>query len=299
LPFLTGSLHVDIDWDAQKYMLSFYGTLEGNYVIEAEYDGPIDGVSLAQNLDIFDVVLTTATARSYESNTNWYLTFTQVVDGQETYRLVLDAFCPASEYLPAGFYEIGNPVDGRSLGADGTSLRIAGEGQYYASEARALVNIDMAAKTYSFDISFRVQDGRTFKFAYVGTVDGMEVTEPEEVPDTVNWTTFKAKHWYSDNWELSIADADSQYVIAFDMRTGDSSLNYIPSGVYTLGYEGQYIDSYYSAFNGSKKAFKEALLELTYNEATQTYDLEFSVTLTDDRVFTGSYSGPIEGTPKA
>lgn len=299
LPFLTGTLHVDIDWDAQKYMLSFYGTLEGNYVIEAEYDGPIDGVSLTQSLDIFDVVLTTATARSYESNTNWYLTFTQVVDGQETYRLVLDAFCPASEYLPAGFYEIGNPVDGRSLGADGTSLRIAGEGQYYASEARALVNIDMAAKTYSFDISFRVQDGRTFKFAYVGTVDGMEVTEPEEVPDTVNWTTFKAKNWYSDNWELSIADADSQYVIAFDMRTGDSSLNYIPSGVYTLGYEGQYIDSYYSTFNGSKNAFKEALLELTYNEATQTYDLEFSVTLTDDRVFTGSYSGPIEGTPEA
>lgn len=296
---LTGTLHVDIDWDNQKYMLSFYGTLDGNYIIEAEYNGAVDGISLAPNDDIIDVMLTTATARSYENNTNWYMTFTDTVDGVETYRLVLDAFCPASEYLLAGYYETGSPVDGRHLDVDGTTLRVDGEGQYNAVEARANVNIDMEAKTYSFDITFKVQDGRTFKFAYVGKVDGMEITEPEEVPDVVNWTTFKAKKWYSDNWELTIADADAQYTIAFDMRTGDSSLNYIPSGVYTIGESGQYIDSYYSSFNGSKNAFKEATLTLTYHEDTQTYDVEFDVTLTDDRNFTGQYSGAIEGSPQA
>ncbi len=296
--FLTGTLHVDIDWDNQKYMLSFYGTLPGNYIIEAEYEGAISGISLAPREEIIEAVLDTATARSFENNTNWYMTFTQTVDGEEKYRLVLDAFCPASEYLLAGLYSTMGTEEGRSLNIDGTSLRVAGEGQYSPSEARANVNIDMSAKTYSFDISFKVQDGRTFKFSYTGKVDGMEITQTEDVGDNINWTTFKAKNWYSDNWEFTIADADGNYTLAFDMRTGDSSLNYIPSGTYTLGSSGQYIDSYYSTFNGSKSAYKAVTLKLTYHEDTKTYDVEFDATLMDDRQFKGSYSGAVEGTPK-
>lgn len=296
--FLTGTLHVDIDWDNQKYMLSFYGTLPGNYIIEAEYEGAISGISLAPREEIIEAVLDTATARSFENNTNWYMTFTQTVDGEEKYRLVLDAFCPASEYLLAGLYSTMGTEEGRSLNIDGTSLRVAGEGQYSPSEARANVNIDMSAKTYSFDISFKVQDGRTFKFSYTGKVDGMEITQTEDVGDNINWTTFKAKNWYSDNWEFTIADADGNYTLAFDMRTGDSSLNYIPSGTYTLGASGQYIDSYYSTFNGSKSAYKAVTLKLTYHEDTKTYDVEFDVTLIDDRQLQGAYSGVVEGTPK-
>ena len=81
------------------------------------------------------------------------------------------------------------------------------------------------------------------------------------------------------------------------MRTGDSSINYIPSGAYTLGTSGQYIDEYYSTFNGSKSSYKAVALTLTYHEDTKTYDVEFDVTLTDDRQFKGSYSGAVEGTP--
>ncbi len=295
--FLTGTLHVDIDWTNQKYMLSFYGTLPGNYVVEAEYEGAISGISLAPKEEIIEAVFDTATARSFESNTNWYVTFTQTVDGTEQYRLTLDAYCPASEYLLAGFYSTKGAEEGRSLNADGTTLRVAGEGQYSASEARANVNIDMTAKTYSFDISFQVNDGRTFKFSYTGTVDGMNITEPEEVEGEISWTTFKAKNWYSDNWAFTIADAEGNYTLVFDMRTGDSSLNYIPSGTYTIGTSGQYIDAYYSTFNGSKSAYKEVTLKLTYHEDTKTYDVEFDATLTDDRQFKGTYSGAVEGTP--
>ena len=295
--FLTGTLHMDIDWDNQKYMLSFYGTLPGNYIIEAEYEGSIEGISLAPSEEIIEAQFDTVTARSFENNTNWYMTFTQTVDGVEKYRLVLDAFCPASEYLLAGVYSTKGAEEGRSLNADGTSLRVAGEGQYYSTEARANVNIDMAAKTYSFDISFKVADGRTFKFSYTGTVDGMEIPEGGEVEGDITWTTFKAKKWYSDNWEFTIADAEANYTLAFDMRTGDSSLNYIPSGLYTIGTSGQYIDSYYSTFNGSKSAYKAVTLELTYHEDSKTYDVKFDVTLTDDRQFSGSYSGVVEGCP--
>lgn len=295
--FLTGTLHVDIDWDNQRYMLSFYGTLPGNYVIEVEYEGAISGISLAPSEEIIEAVFDTATARSFENNTNWYVTFTQSVDGEEQYRLVLDAYCPASEYLLAGFYSTKGAEEGRSLNVDGTSLRVAGEGQYYPTEARANVNIDMAAKTYSFDISFSVADGRIFKFSYTGEVEGMEITEAEDIEGDISWTTFKAKKWYSDNWEFTIADADAKYTLAFDMRTGDSSLNYIPSGVYTLDGTTQYVDSYYSTFNGSKSAYKAVTLTLTYHEDTKTYDVEFDATLTDDRQLKGTYSGAVEGTP--
>ena len=294
--FLTGTLHVDIDWDNQRYMLSFYGTLPGNYVIEVEYEGAISGISLAPSEEIIEAVFDTATARSFENNTNWYVTFTQSVDGEEQYRLVLDAYCPASEYLLAGFYSTKGAEEGRSLNVDGTSLRVAGEGQYYPTEARANVNIDMAAKTYSFDISFSVADGRIFKFSYTGEVEGMEITEAEDIEDDISWTTFKAKKWYSDNWEFTIADADAKYTLAFDMRTGDSSLNYIPSGVYTLDGTTQYVDSYYSTFNGSKSAYKAVTLTLTYHEDTKTYDVEFDATLTDDRQLKGTYSGALNST---
>ena len=294
---LTGTLHVDIDWENQKYMLSFFGTLDGNYVIETEYEGSIDGISLAPNEEIIEAVFDTATARSFENNTNWYVTFTTNEDGKEKYRLVLDAFCPASEFLMAGFYSTKGAEDGRSLNVDGTTLRVAGEGQYTAQEARANVNIDMSAKTYSFDISFKVNDGRTFKFSYTGAVDGMEITELEDFEGDIEWTTFVAKRWYSDNWEISIANSDDSYIIVFDMRTGNSSLNFIPTGVYTLGDEGQYIDKYYSTFNGTKNAFKEATLNLNYHSDTETYDLSFAVVLADDRELAGSYSGPIQGSP--
>ncbi|MBR5843261.1 MAG: hypothetical protein IKY75_01610 [Bacteroidaceae bacterium] len=295
--FLTGTLTVDINWDEQKYMVTFYGSLDGNYVIEADYQGSIEGVSLAPSDDVIDVMLTSATARAYESNTNWYIEFAKTDNGVEKYRLVLDAFCPASEYLPAGYYKLNVSDEGRYLGSDATSLRVAGEGQYSALDAGASVTIDMEKKTYTFDISFKVQDGRTFKLAYVGEVEGMPIVETQEVPDDIAWTTFVAKKWYSDNWNLSVKSADAAYAMDFDLRTGDSSANYITSGVYTLGEEGQYIDGNYSKFNGNSKAYKEATLNVTYNEADKTYDISFDVILHDGRNFTGAYSGAVEGSP--
>ena len=295
--FLTGTLHVDIDWDMQKYMLAFYGTLEGNYVVEAKYEGAIDGISLAQSDEIIEVILNSASATMYGDNTNWYMTFAQTVDGVENYKLVLDMYCPASEYLPAGYYRLNNSDDGRYLGVDGTSLRVAGENQYSATDANASVSIDMAAKTYSFDISFKIEDGRIFKLSYTGEVNGMPITDPQDVPDDIQWTTFSARKWYSDNWALTIKSADEQYTMVFDMRTGDSEANYIVSGEYTIGTSGQYIDGYYSEFNGNKNAYKEALLNITYNETEQTYDIDFNVTLNDDRNFTGTYSGVVAGSP--
>ena len=191
----------------------------------------------------------------------------------------------------------GNSVDGRYLGVDATSIRIAGEGQYSAVDANASVSIDMAAKSYTFDISFKIQDGRTFKLAYVGEVGGMTITETEDVSDAIEWTTFVARKWYSDNWNLNVADADGKYVFDFDLRTGDSSANYISSGTYTIGTEGQRIDYNYSKFNGNSKAFKEATLVLVYHEDTMTYDVEFDITLSDDTNFKCSYSGAIENSP--
>ena len=295
--FLTGSLHVSIDWATQVYMVTFYGTLEDNYVIEAEYEGAIEGISLAQSEEIIEVMLTGASATAYDDNTNWYATFVQDVDGVEQYRLVLDFFGPSSEYLLSGYYRLGNSVDGRYLGAGATNLRIMGEGQYSAVDANASVSVDFTAKTYSFDISFKIQDGRTFKLAYVGEVTGVTIVEPEVIPDTLNWTTFVAKKWYSDNWNLNVKDAEGNHSFDFDLRTGDSSANYILSGTYTLDGTVQYIDYNYSKYNGNSKSFKEATLVLVYHEDTMTYDVEFDVTLSNDTNFKGSYSGAIENSP--
>lgn len=296
--FAKGTLNVDIDWAFQAYYMTFYGELENGYIIETNFQGSVEGISLAQSEVIIDNMLNKASARSFDNNTNWYITFYQVVDGVEKYRVILDAFCPAMSYLPAGYYTLSYAANGTCLNYGGCYLYINGEGQYEPTAASASVDIDMAAKEYRFDISYKIEDGRTFKFAYVGKVDGMEIVDPEDVPDTINWTKLVARKWTNDNWNLDVKDESGEYTLSFDLRTGDSGANYISSGVYQLNAdEAQYIDRYYSQFNGNKNAFSDAVLSLVYNEDSKTYEVLFDVTLTDGRNFTGSYNGAIENSP--
>lgn len=300
--FATGTLTVDIDWEAKEYLISFYGTLENGYIIESEYKGAVEGCSLEQSEEIIDVVMNRAYASSYESGANWYITLSQETEQQSNYILKLDVYSKPMQFLAAGVYELGVGTGEGYLGVDATTLTVAGQGQYNFTEARLTVETNLADKTYSMVVSGRVQDGRTFLMSYVGKVDGMEIVDTQDTPSDITWSTFSAKKWYSDNWELTVKDSTEQYTMAFDMRTGNSSINYIPTNVYTLGesyVDTVYIDNNYSSFNGNKKAFESVTLNIEYIEASQTYNISFEVKLVDGREFNGTYSGAIAGSPAA
>ena len=300
--FATGTLTVDIDWEAKEYLISFYGTLENGYIIESEYKGAVEGCSLEQSEEIIDVVMNRAYASSYESGANWYITLSQETEQQSNYILKLDVYSKPMQFLAAGVYVLGVGTGEGYLGVDATTLTVAGQGQYNFTEARLTVETNLADKTYSMVVSGRVQDGRTFLMSYVGKVDGMEIVDTEDTPSDITWSTFSAKKWYSDNWELTVKDSTEQYTMAFDMRTGNSSINYIPTNVYTLGesyVDTVYIDNNYSMFNGNKKAFESVTLNIEYIEASQTYNISFEVKLVDGREFNGTYSGAIAGSPAA
>ena len=300
--FATGTLTVDIDWEAKEYLISFYGTLENGYIIESEYKGAVEGCSLEQSEEIIDVVMNRAYASSYESGANWYITLSQENEQQSNYILKLDVYSKPMQFLAAGVYVLGVGTGEGYLGVDATTLTVAGQGQYNFTEARLTVETNLADKTYTIVVSGRVQDGRTFLMSYVGKVDGMEIVDTEDTPSDITWSTFSAKKWYSDNWELTIKDSTEQYTMAFDMRTGNSSINYIPTNVYTLGesyVDTVYIDNNYSSFNGNKKAFESVTLSIEYIEASQTYNISFEVKLVDGREFNGTYSGAIAGSPAA
>lgn len=297
--FTSGSLHVDLDWQRKVYILAFYGNVGKEHVIEAEFEGSVEGISLEQSTEIIDVMMNRASARSYESQTNWYMTFTQTdANNEEKYRLVLDLFSPAADYLPVGYYRLGVGSGEGYIKGDSSSITVAGETTHEVVDASANVNIDGKTLEYSFDISVKIADGRTFKFGYVGNVEGIEVTLPGDDSSDIEWATFTAKHWYSDNWEIAITDTEGKHKLVFDMRTGDSSLTYIPSGLYTFGESGAYIDDYYSTYNGNKGSFSAATLNLEYIEASQTYKLSFEATLNSGTTLKGNYEGPISGTPK-
>ena len=289
--FAKGTLNVDIDWTNQKYLITFYGELENGYVIELQFNDAIQGVSLAQSEEIISVEMDVATAKSYDP-TNYYLTFTKNENGTEKYRLVLDAYCPSMAYLPAGTYSTKEALNGCRLDGETSTLYVTGEGQYYAKEARAEVFTDMVNKTYTFNMSFQIEDGRTFAFSYIGKVDGMEIVDSEIDADAIEWTTFSTKHWYTDNWELKVENADGSYSLVFDLRVGDSSATYLLPGVYELNAdEAQYIDGSYSMFNKNKNVFKEAVLSVMYNEGTGEHTIMFDVTINDGTKFTGNYQG--------
>ena len=289
--FAKGTLNVDIDWTNQKYLMTFYGELENGYVIELQYNNAIEGVSLAQSEEIISVEMDTATAKSYDP-TNYYLTFTKSEEGVEKYRLVLDAYCPSMAYLPAGTYSTKEAIDGCRLDGETSTLYVTGEGQYYATEARAEVFTNMTDKTYTFNMSFKIQDGRTFAFSYVGKVDGSEIVESEIDADAIEWTTFSTKRWYSDNWELKVVSADEANTLVFDLRVGDSSASYLLPGVYELNAdEAQYIAGSYSKFNNNSNVFKAAVLSVMYDEGTGEHTIMFDVTINDGSNFTGNYQG--------
>lgn len=300
--FATGTLTVDIDWEAKEYLISFYGTLENGYIIESEYKGAVEGCSLEQSEEVIDVVMNRAYASSYESGANWYITLSQDNEQQSNYILKLDVYSKPMQFLAAGVYQLGVGTGEGYLGVDATTLTVAGQGQYNFTEARLTVETNLADKTYTIVVSGRVQDGRTFLMSYVGKVDGMEIVDTEDTPSDITWSTFSAKKWYSDNWELTVKDSTEQYTMAFDMRTGNSSINYIPTNAYTLGesyVDTVYIDNNYSSFNGNKKAFESVTLNIEYIEASQTYNISFEVKLVDGREFNGTYSGAIAGSPAA
>ena len=300
--FATGTLTVDIDWEAKEYLISFYGTLENGYIIESEYKGAVEGCSLEQSEEIIDVVMNRAYASSYESGANWYITLSQENEQQSNYILKLDVYSKPMQFLAAGVYVLGVGTGEGYLGVDATTLTVAGQGQYNFTEARLTVETNLADKTYTMIVSGRVQDGRTFLMSYVSKVDGMEIVDTEDTPSDITWSTFSAKKWYSDNWELTVKDSTEQYTMAFDMRTGNSSINYIPTNAYTLGesyVDTVYIDNNYSSFNGNKKAFESVTLNIEYIEASQTYNISFEVKLVDGREFNGTYSGAIAGSPAA
>ncbi len=300
--FATGTLTVDIDWDAKSYLMSFYGTLENGYIIESEYEGAVEGCSLEQSEEVIDVVMNRAYASSYESGANWYITLSQNEGEVTNYMLKLDVYCTPSQYLAAGVYELGVGTGTGYLGVDATTLTVLGQSQYNFTEARLTVETNLADKSYTMVVSGKVQDGRTFLMSYVGKVDGMEIVEAEDTPTDLTWNTFSAKKWYSDNWELTIADSTGEYTMVFDMRTGNSDVNYIPTNNYTIGesyVDTVYIDNNYSMFNSNKRAFESVDLNLEYLEATQTYNVSFEVKLVDGREFSGTYSGAIAGSPAA
>ena len=289
--FAKGTLNVDIDWTNQKYLITFYGELENGYVIELQFNDAIQGVSLAQSEEVISVEMDIATAKSYDP-TNYYLTFTKSENGVEKYRLVLDAYCPSMAYLPAGTYSTKEAIDGCRLDGENSTLYITGEGQYNAKEASAEVFTDMVNKTYTFNMSFKIEDGRTFAFSYVGKVDGSEIVDSEIDADAIEWTVFSTKRWYSDNWELKVENADGSYSLVFDLRVGDSSATYLLPGVYELNAdEAQYIDGSYSMFNKNKNVFKAATLSVQYNEGTGEHTILFDVTINDGSNFTGNYQG--------
>ncbi|MBO5829977.1 MAG: hypothetical protein J6R01_00025 [Alistipes sp.] len=300
--FATGTLTVDIEWDTKSYLLSFYGTLENGYIIESKYEGAIEGCSLEQSDEVIDVTMNRAYASSYESGANWYITLAQI-DGEVTnYLLKLDVYNTPLPYLPAGVYELGVGTGTGYLGVDATTLTVAGQTQYNFTEARLTVETNLADRTYTMVVSGKVQDGRTFLMSYTGKVDGMEIVNQDDNPTDLVWNSFAAKKWYSDNWQLTVTDSTGAYWMEFDMRVGDSSVNYIPTNVYNLGesyVDTIYIDNNYSEFNDNRRAYESVMLNIEYLEATQTYNISFEVKLVDGREFSGTYSGAVEGSPAA
>lgn len=294
--FATGTLHVTIDWDNKIYDLSFYGSLTNGVVLETSYEGEIEGVSLEQSTEVINLEMTGATAHSNESGANWYLTFT---DKEEQHRLTIDAYCTPSQALPEGQYVLGTGQG--KIAYDATSIRVEGEGQFNFQEVTMDVTIDYTARTYRFDITGKIMDGRTYVCVYEGEVVNMDVVDKQEGVVEVEWTKATVKHWYSNNWQLLLEDASGQYMAELDLYTEVS--DYIGVGTYTLqdntdafSIKDNYSYFYYLPDTANKFYYSEAVVVVAEGDSADNYSLEVTLKLTNGAEFSGTFNGPF--TPK-
>lgn len=289
--FATGTLHVDVDWVNQKYMMSLYATLENNAVVEAEYMGTIEGISLAPSTEEVEFVAKSVRASSLDNGAYWTL----YLMGPAGDEICLVVECAASPNgLPVGEYTGG--VGAGHITLESSNIKLLNEPTHYFTAATLVVNIDYDKKLYSLDLAAEVVDGRTFKCLYEGSVDGMTVTEKPDTELNYTWSSATGKHWYSTNWALTLTDADGKNTLMFDLWGCTSSQ--IVAGTYTCDdTQAQYIKANYCEFN-TEKVVKDAEVIIAYDETTKEYDLQFTATLTDGRQIEGTYKGLVANSPK-
>lgn len=294
--FKTGTLTVDLLWESQTYMLSLYATLENEVVVESEFQGAIEGISLAPSTEVVELNFTTARGTSISNGAVWNVTLLN----EAGYDLRFSAACGADPNgLPAGEYTAGMGVGHLDLSL--AKLTVPGEKVYDFQTLTLVVTIDQTAKTYRFALEGKIEDGRTYKATFEGEVEGMTVVEKEEIGE-LTWTAAEAKNIYSDNWSLTVTDSTEKHKLTFDLRTGDSDANYLLPGTYRPGGYGDpapRIDSYYSEYNSNRGMFEDATLEVAYDAATQEYELTFTVKLTTGDTLAGTYKGLVVGSPEA
>lgn len=291
-PFATGTLHVDIDWENQAYLISFFGTLEDGTIIEAEYNGAVEGISLDKSTTVTQVEMTKASARSYDSGANWYLTFT---NDDESYRLVVDAYCVPSAALPEGKYTFGTGAG--TMDQDATTLTISSQTQYSLSDGVMDVQIDYENKLYIFSFEAVLEDGRTYQCQYTGEVLNMPVVEkPSDGGEHLIFSTATVKQWYSNNFQLVLTDENGLYKVELDLRS--ESYDFISSGTYTLSSnsENYSISSSWSYFyflpdETDKFYYSDAELVVEYDQSADKYTFEVELVLTDGRTYTGTFDG--------
>ncbi len=293
--YANGTLHVDLDWTSERYLMTFFGTLENGVVVEAEYVGAVEGISLAPSTEEIEVTFERATASSLDKGAYWSLNFTNA----EGYEARFSAECAASPLgLPAGEYTAGMGAGHIDLAT--AYIKVPGERQYYYTALSVMVSIDYEASTYRFDLTGKLEDGRTYFCTYEGIVEGMEVEKQEELLDRVPWASASASGW-GTWWTLTMKSADGEYEVAIDLRS-PSDL-YLPSGTYVVKEDTSIeyaVMLNYSILKigGKEYGLSEVTLLLTYDEDSFDYQIDLSMTLSNGSQIGGTYAGPVTGSPK-
>lgn len=293
--FATGTLHVEADFTNRLYMMSLYATLANGVVVEAEYMGAVEGISLAPSTELVEVDFTSSTATSIDNGAYWNVNLSNA----EGWEARFSAECPPSpKGLPAGSYTAGMGEGHISL--EGAYIFVPGEMQYYMTAVMLVVENDYDTQSYSFDMTAKIEDGRTFHCLFEGKVEGMEVAEPVVIEGDVTWTKASASGW-GTWWTLNLEDANGDNKLAVDLRSDSDSM--ISAGTYKGMPDTS--DPYAVMFNYSKMVIgdteyklTDAVIEVAYDEAANSYTVEADLTLSDGTQLSGCYAGEVVGSPK-
>lgn len=292
--YTTGTLHVETDFVNQLYLMSLYATLENGVVIEAEFLGAVEGISLAPSTESTEVTFTTASASSIDKGAYWNIN----LSNPEGWEARISAECtPSPDGLPADTYTAG--LGAGHIALEGAYIVVPGERQYYMTGITMVVSTDYTTKSYTLDLTAKIEDGRTFHCLFEGVVEGMEVKAPVVLESQVSWATASASGW-RDWWTLTLADANGDYTTALDLRSASEEM--ISAGTYEE--KSSAYDPYAVMFNYCKVTagdteykVKGAVVEVAYDEATQEYAITANLTLSNGHQFTGTYQGKVAGSP--
>lgn len=260
--------------------------------LKSEYNGVVEGMSFVNG---FTWVAASRNKVNGGADGQFNITFKTAGADYADY-LTLDFYAEAgASRLPAGTYTISDSTEAGNVDVSTIAFTTFSNGSPVIDGGEVVVEYDEESDKYS--VSFHMEEKDSFRIwecSYEGTIYNMIIST-----EVVELTFVSASASYSDDsceWSVYLTtDTGKQLKLGIIDLAWNTS--YITSGTYNVGNSwaaGEIYSGWYGTDWNDGVGFKEGSA-VFQKSGKGIYNIGVNVILSNDEVYEGRYSGPVQG----